>query len=120
MRRSVAVVLNLLLGWLLMLPAFSRGASELSLPACCRKSGKHHCTLTGGSSGTTSLAVSEKCPYVPHPAFSSNGFAAWRGKPRVISVPVVVLFLAAPGRESAVHTGLPNLPGERAPPSFFG
>ncbi|WP_263372539.1 hypothetical protein [Granulicella cerasi] len=45
--------------------------SEANLPACCRRGGKHHCSMNmaGGSDSSSSQphfsAPVEKCPYAP-------------------------------------------------------
>ena len=73
MQRGTAIVLTLLFGWLLVLPAF--GGSGLTVPLCCRKEGKHHCQMraAGGSdSGPAFSAISEKCPCYPHATFASQ------------------------------------------------
>jgi hypothetical protein len=68
MRRVLALPLLLVFSWMLIAPAFGPDA-DANLPACCRRGGKHHCTMhrmgqIGGSQkGFTS--VSEKCPYCP-------------------------------------------------------
>jgi len=68
MRRSIAVALMMLFSWMLIAPLFAPDA-EVSLPACCRRNGKHHCMmrmmerLSGKETGFTS--VSEKCPCWP-------------------------------------------------------
>lgn len=61
MRRTIALSLLLFFGSALMSPFFGPDA-EAGLPACCRRHGKHHCTMLQ-SSGSPS--VSEKCPYTP-------------------------------------------------------
>ena len=67
MRRGVAILLALLFNWMLILPAFA-GSAESTLPACCRKDGKHHCmmrTESAEASGSSFAAVGKKCPYFP-------------------------------------------------------
>jgi hypothetical protein len=42
---------------------------ESRVPACCRRNGKHHCTMSAEQyadlSGQTSVAASESCPCAP-------------------------------------------------------
>jgi hypothetical protein len=69
MRRSIAIVLAMLFSWMLMLPVLVPSSTEVSLPACCRKAGKHHCAMHAAlpQGSTPALAtMSEKCPYFPH------------------------------------------------------
>ncbi|MGH9558762.1 MAG: hypothetical protein ACRD30_05930 [Bryobacteraceae bacterium] len=64
MRRFSANLLLVLFTLLPIVPAFA--GPESGLPACCRRSGKHHCALDQGSSwGPQARAVAEHCPYVP-------------------------------------------------------
>ena len=68
MRRTIALALTILFGFAPIAPLFAPDA-DASLPACCRRNGKHHCSmrmtgqLTGNQKGFT--AVSEKCPCGP-------------------------------------------------------
>lgn len=64
MRRALAAVLVLLFSIPLIAPAFASGPDESSLPACCRRDGKHHCAMMSmGAVPSQYAAVSEKCPY---------------------------------------------------------
>jgi hypothetical protein len=67
MQRSIATGLTLLLGWLLIASALVSG--ESTLPACCRKAGKHHCVMTHGTraedSVPTATNITAKCPCCP-------------------------------------------------------
>lgn len=64
MRRLLAIPMMLLM--LLPFAADYLGAStaEASIPACCRRSGKHQCSMgEGQSSGNHERALRGKCPY---------------------------------------------------------
>jgi len=65
MRRAITLSLLMVFSWMLVAPLFAPDA-EASLPACCRRHGKHHCMMGqvgGNEKGFTS--VSEKCPCGP-------------------------------------------------------
>jgi hypothetical protein len=67
MRRAVAISLMLLFSWTLIAPMLASD-TDANLPACCRRNGKHHCTMrrmqqSGGRQGFTTVA--DKCPYTP-------------------------------------------------------
>jgi hypothetical protein len=68
MRRGIAIFLALAFSSLLVLPAFA-GPAQSNLPACCRKTGKHHCSLHLAKSETNAgmllTTVSGPCPYYP-------------------------------------------------------
>lgn len=82
MRRIVALAIAVLIVLPAITPLFALGGvDDASLPACCRKGGKHHCMVAdmeGGASSSvgtsmtgtrmtglrmTSATVSERCPY---------------------------------------------------------
>jgi hypothetical protein len=70
--RSFLAILQLLL---LSLPTFAsvatlRTGSEANLPACCRRSGAHHCMLSAEHqaalmAGVNAVAVPQRCPLCP-------------------------------------------------------
>jgi hypothetical protein len=65
MRRTIALALAVFFGWTLIAPALSSDA-DASLPACCRRNGKHHCMMRGmelEQRGFTTVAA--KCPCTP-------------------------------------------------------
>jgi hypothetical protein len=66
MRRSIAIALAMLFGWLLLVPAFA-AAGESTVPPCCRRTGKHHCMarMHSNTSEARVANVSAKCPYMP-------------------------------------------------------
>jgi hypothetical protein len=75
MRRFIAISLMTLFSWTLIAPFFASD-SQANLPACCRRNGKHHCSmrrmgqLAGDQPGFTTAA--EKCPYFPSNASPTN------------------------------------------------
>jgi len=69
MRRLLAISLLLLFSLPLISPLFALTANmNGNLPACCRRNGAHHCTMTvlgEQSQGIQLSAVREKCPAYP-------------------------------------------------------
>jgi hypothetical protein len=57
----------MLFSFLLISPLLASDAVEASLPACCRRAGKHHCAFTdaGSEQGRNISLIAEKCPYAP-------------------------------------------------------
>lgn len=46
------------------LPLFGADAAAASVPACCRRNGKHHCMMSMNSSRDSSVPIVwQKCPY---------------------------------------------------------
>ncbi len=75
-RRLLSILLLAVVGLPLAAPIFAAtSGSESSLPACCRRAGKHHCmgAMEMGSEAVASrpsskpsvLAPRENCPYAP-------------------------------------------------------
>lgn len=68
MLRASALFLLALFGFLLINPALVADANS-NLPSCCRKDGKHHCTMTSPDeseeSGGALQSVRPKCPMFP-------------------------------------------------------
>ena len=67
MRRLLAISLLMLFSFSLISPLLATDALEASLPACCRRAGKHHCAMQIADSeqGRNIGIVAEKCPYAP-------------------------------------------------------
>jgi len=70
-RRLISIALVLLFGLPAISPLFAlSGAAESKLPACCRKNGAHHCTMSmeqleALASGEHFAATPSKCPMFP-------------------------------------------------------
>lgn len=74
MRRLLSISLLLLLTLPIVSPLFAATASEASIPACCRRNGKHHCDMgtamatanpqSSGNPAIQSTTLREKCPYL--------------------------------------------------------
>ncbi|MBV8113375.1 MAG: hypothetical protein JO300_01445 [Silvibacterium sp.] len=65
-RRLLAMSLMLVFGLPLVSSLFGAQAAEQSLPACCRRDGRHHCSMGTSSSSPRDLStVGEKCPRAP-------------------------------------------------------
>jgi len=63
-RRLLAISLLLLLMVPAVLPLFGAKAVEATLPACCRRNGKHHCMMyMAWMQERAFRTVHEKCPY---------------------------------------------------------
>lgn len=58
----------LLFSFSLISPLLASDAVEASLPACCRRGGKHHCALSYealSAHGKSIGIIAEKCPFTP-------------------------------------------------------
>ncbi len=120
MRRSIAIALTLLFGWLLLVPAFA-AAAESGVAACCRRTGKHHCMARMHSSSTeiSVASLNSKCPCVPqatvaaHVEFSapSNGQAIYAG---LLGHPAI-----SPQTEAGYRVSHFRSRQKRGPPALF-
>jgi len=73
-RRLLAISLVLVFGLPLALPMFSAQAAEQNLPACCRRDGRHHCSMPSDGSRSSVSTIGEKCPCAPAaPTFLLHG-----------------------------------------------
>jgi hypothetical protein len=67
MRRALATLLIAVFGFpLIAASIFAQAASDL--PACCRRAGKHHCSMPGqrdSTGGPSVTATQAKCPLFP-------------------------------------------------------
>ncbi len=68
-RRALAVALLGLFSFSLIAPSVFASDPEAGLPACCRRNGKHHCTVMGGASQGTGPALhASPCNFFPSAA----------------------------------------------------
>ena len=72
MRRFLSISLLLLFTLPLVAPLFAASMAEADLPACCRRTGKHHCAMaaiaqeSSNATAKTKIArVRDRCPYNP-------------------------------------------------------
>jgi len=72
MRKILSILLLMALGLPSLTPLLAmRSSDEASLPACCRRNGKHHCMMSMterarlSNHTPTFSAPPEKCPYCP-------------------------------------------------------
>ena len=98
MVRVSAILLVALLSFLLTIPAVLASAAHSNLPACCRRGGKHQCTMTASQSESSSgpAAQADRCLFYP----------AAKGAP---ANPTVSL----PGTSRAIFAGIVNHPASR-------
>jgi hypothetical protein len=67
MRRWLAIPMLLLFLLPFVSGFFGAGEAEASLPLCCRKGGKHHCTMFAEDPAAPKGigVIGERCPYLP-------------------------------------------------------
>ena len=121
LRRSISFsLIAALISWLLIAPLFAMD-TESSVPACCRRAGKHHCAMRGmerlGGGVPGFRSVSEKCPLFPastgavhHSAFKPE--AGGRFSDEVVLQPVLAHRILA-----RVKTSFSRSHQKRGPPA---
>jgi hypothetical protein len=88
MRRALASLLLALFSFPLALPMLRADAAS-SLPSCCRREGKHKCSMNTGSAETTSgpalRAMQPKCSSYPSASTvpGSSNFALIKNSPSI-------------------------------------
>ena len=80
MRRFVSILLLAVIGLPLVAPLLALEATEgFRLPACCRKSGEHHCMLSldersqSAQEAAAFKAPPVRCPYSPGTVVAAHG-----------------------------------------------
>lgn len=84
MSKLLSILLLVIFGFSPVLPLLATGTpDDASLPACCRRNGKHHCAMQMNASGTaleaapTFRAPQQRCPFAPQASLSVHtGFLA--------------------------------------------
>ncbi len=101
MRRILAISLLLLFALPAIAPLFALGSnSDANLPACCRRNGKHHCSMSmemarALSSTTQAAAQPMKCPLYPR--------ALTMAQHRDLSLHAAALIFAEAVAHPAIH-----------------
>jgi hypothetical protein len=119
MRRALAITLLSLFGWMLIAPLLAQNP-DAGLPPCCRRHGKHHCSmmepLTGHRRGVQT--VQEKCPF----SRNAKAVAHTSGYRPAMSAPLFAVALGplvgAPQHESLCRLALDRSRLKRGPPVY--
>lgn len=121
----LAFVLLLVLGLPSALPLFAAGQADAGVPLCCRRAGKHHCTMQAEAAGAVRptrgvremRAAGEACPYRcamlarAHVDLSYAGAASLRLYAAVVAHPAVQA-----QTESRWRVARERARGKRGPP----
>jgi hypothetical protein len=71
-RQVIAILMTAIFSFILIVPLFASD-EDSSVPLCCRRDGRHHCSMNAGETGAKSAPViAERCPYSPTAKFVVN------------------------------------------------
>ena len=121
MRRGIAIVITLLFSWLIILPAIA-ASPKSNLPACCRKNGKHHCSMNAKSAtqGLAFAAIGEKCPCCPQSTkVSQLPFSGSHTVRSAVFAGLVSHPASSPQTEAAYRISYDRSRQKRGPPSLI-
>ena len=120
MRRCAAILLVAMFSFSLIAPA-ALADSASTVPACCRRGGKHHCAnLEGHSASTSDVAVrGSRCAEFPtEKALPGNGAVGLSGAGPAIAVLVRLTAYQAPS-ELPASDSYSRAGQKRGPPLFL-
>jgi hypothetical protein len=120
LRRISAILLLALFSFSLIGFAF-QSDPDANLPACCRRSGNHHCSLASHrKSFGVGFNANAQCPLFPSFAVATATGTALRLTPRVAVVAPDSVSLFVPRVHAASRQGrFVSAHGERGPPFFL-
>jgi hypothetical protein len=121
-QRSIAIILTALFSWLIVLPMVLPSAAA-SLPACCRKNGKHRCVMTAGAessaSGPVLTGITAKCPCCPTATMGTQTQFSTPGLSAAIFAGLVRHPAVSPQVEASYRISHDRARQKRGPPSFI-
>ena len=119
MRRLLATIALLLIGWTTVEPASLAALASSSVPMCCRKGGKHHCTGSPSDDATDGVVrlhgVAPVCPHRAQALAPSSHFQFEALSEFAASLPRVYASVSALDR-SASHIFVARGVFDRGPP----
>jgi len=121
LRRISAVLLLILFSFSLLAPALASNADS-NLPACCRRAGKHHCSMaahSGSPQNGPGLAANKMCPlYGQTGAVQSESLIALGSQGVSFRTPRIVYAGGTPRIRSNLSAFRVKAHLQRGPPFF--
>ena len=117
MRRAWATLQLALFGFSLIGPALFAPDSDLKVPACCRRDGKHRCASMAAGSSLGPAIQGSKCSLFPSlGVIAANQTLALAGVPPVSFERFVSHRIFGPSTESLCHSSYSRAGQKRGPP----
>jgi hypothetical protein len=117
-RRSAAILLICLFSFSLMAPLLLAQGADTGIPECCRRAGKHHCSVAGTSH--SGVAVAANCPLYGHAGMATPTGATVHLKPSQSSFAAIRMFPAAAASSVSHHRlSYSRSSQKRGPPEFL-
>jgi hypothetical protein len=122
MRRIFAMLLVSLFSFSLISPAVFASDGDSSLPACCRRAGKHHCTMmTGQSTSSSGPSIqADRCPFFAAAmAIPANQTVSLFGITQVVRAGLFSHPASRPQTEALCQISYSRSGQKRGPPIFL-
>jgi hypothetical protein len=119
MRRAMAILMVAFFSLTLISPALFASNKDSNLPACCRRSGLHHCTAGNQADSSSGPALQQgRCPVYPSaravPVSRTNGHAKVFA---AVDSPLVSYPSSRPQTQALYRASLGRAGLERGPPA---
>jgi hypothetical protein len=118
MRRLFTIAIALLLSFTLAAPLFGASAST-TLPACCRRSGAHHCMgrmVTDPGPGREFSAIPNRCPRFPIASTAPQTHSFVPNRSLSTGIPLFTRPMALPQTEARYRVSFARSRQKRGPP----
>jgi hypothetical protein len=124
LRKLLAITLLAVFGLPLVPPLLALSAtSDAGLAACCRRNGKHHCTMGAGEKAAQDApafcAPTEKCPYCPASIAIIHGNVFAPPMAQAIYAGLIAHPAVVPQTESKLQISRSRSRQKRGPPHSF-
>jgi hypothetical protein len=120
MRRVLASLLVALFSFSLIAPALFASDADSKLPACCRRNGKHHCTMASGQESSGPSLHAARCADFPSAsALPATPIAGFPGTADAAHIGLATHLAMIAHTESRSQISYSQAGQKRGPPSLF-
>ena len=125
MQRVLAIVLQLVISWPMLLPALSARTIGSTVPECCRRNGAHRCVMQPSKitqhpkSDARFSSIAAKCPCAMHSAVASQTRLGGPSTQKAIFAGLLRHPALCPQTEAGYRVSFHRSRQKRGPPNFF-